>query len=81
MLLPLQRNTFQGLVITNGFLSYTVFTYQCDDIDWGGGATIGFKGDADFFINHPNSGDLAESIDCQGSDTWNNIVYQLRKLA
>ena len=77
--LLLQRNTFQGLVITDGFLSYTVFTYECGDINWGGGANIGFRGDADFFINHPNSGTGADSIDdCEGSATAINIVYQLR---
>ena len=58
-----------------------MFTYQCGDIEWGGGATIGFKGDDDFFVNHPNSGDLADSIDCQGSDIGNNVVYHLSKLA
>ena len=57
-----------------------MFTYQCGDINWAGGATIGFQGDADFFVNHPNSGIFADSIDCQGSATGNNVVYQLGKL-
>ena len=61
-----------------------MFIYLCGDINWGGGAIIGFKGDDDFFDNHPNSGDLADCIDCivcQGSAAGNNVIYQLSKLA
>ena len=76
---PSQRNTFQGIVITNGASSYAVFTYECGDINWGGGATIGFKATGSFYQNHAYSGSRAASIDCVNSPTsqWNNVVYRL----
>ena len=51
-------------------------------MEWSGGATIGFKADSDFYVNHALSGSDAKSIACQNSSetTWNNVVYQLRKL-
>ena len=75
-----QTNTFQGLVITNGTQSYAVFTYKCDQIKWGGGATVGFKADGTYFRNYDLSGqDNVQYIGCvnQPSTDWNNLVYTL----
>ena len=76
---PLQTNTFQGIVITNGASSYAVFTYECGDINWGDQATIGFKATGSFYRNHPYSASRAASIDCVNSPNsqWNNVVYRL----
>ena len=51
-------------------------------MEWPGDATIGFKADSDFYVNHALSGNGANSIACQNSPdtTWNNVVYQLREL-
>ena len=74
-----QTNTFQGILITNGTGSYTVFTYECGAIGWGGGATIGYKAAGSFYQNHALSGSSAASIGCVNSPAsqWNNVVYQL----
>ena len=77
--LTVQTNTFQGILITNGTGSYTVFTYECGAIGWGGGATIGYKAAESFYQNHALSGSSAASIGCVNSPAsqWNNVVYQL----
>ena len=64
-------------MITNGTNSYAVFTYQCGDINWGGGATIGYKATGSFYQNHAYSGSRAASIDCVNSPTT-NVVYGLK---
>ena len=80
LFLYFQHNTFQGLVITNGSKSYSVFTYQCGTLDWGGEATIGYKADESLFRNDPLSGmvnvnDIA-CLNLPNSD-WYNLVYDL----
>ena len=80
-----QRNTFQGIVITNGSASYTVFTYECGSIEWSGtrgfgNAAIGFKADDGYYQEHPLSGtDEDDTIDCLNIPTtvWSNVVYKL----
>ena len=72
-------NTFQGILITNGQLSYAVFTYKCGLMSWSGDASIGFNTNGQFFYNHyfsltPN----ASLVSCINS-VWTNMVYQLCK--
>ena len=76
-----QTNTFQGIVITNGYQSFTVFTYHCGMMQWSGNAAIGFKANSGLFKIHELSGSNAKSIACQNLPTsaWSNVVYQLRK--
>ena len=76
-----QTNTFQGIVITNGYQSYTVFTYRCGSMQWSGNAVIGFKASSTLSEVHQLSGSSANSIACQNSprNIWNNVIYQLRK--
>ena len=76
-----QVNTFQGIVITNGYQSYTIFTYHCGSLEWSGNAVIGFRADKNLFQIHQLSGSDAKSIACQKSprSLWNNVVYQLCK--
>ena len=79
----LQNNTFQGLVIGNGFQSYAMFTYRCGEIGWSGNATIGFKGSDNFFENHHLSRQDTRLIACINStstSSWTNLVYNLSKL-
>ena len=80
-----QRNTFQGIVITNGTKTYAVFTYRCDDIQWETSNTtvIGFNAGGTSYDNHPLSGTPdAVNIDCENSpqSIWNNIVYDVNPL-
>lgn len=68
-------------MITNGYQSYTVFTYHCGSLQWSGNAVIGFKANKNFFKIHQLSGSNANSIACLKSprSLWNNVVYQLCK--
>ena len=77
-----QENNFQVVVVTNGALSYTVFTYQCGELNWveGSAASIGFSASSTTFANHPfsrlaNVNDIA----ClnQQCPPWSNVVYRI----
>ena len=73
-----QGNTFQGILITDGWRSYAVFTYKCGLLEWSGGATIGFYAEGDFYMNHPLSGVNSTQIACVNGDLlWSNVVYSL----
>lgn len=76
-----QTNTFQGIVITNGQQSYALFTYQCGQLGWSGGATIGFTAAGNVYQNNRLSGTYARNIACLNSPTtiWTNVIYQLSK--
>ena len=83
--LHLQNNTFQGLVITDGTRSYTVFTYRCGLLQWSGldgfypHAVIGYNMRGQF-INHPLSG-FSQVLNVACSNTpatpWSNLVYAI----
>ena len=77
----MQTNTFQGIVVTNGFQSFAVFTYRCGSMQWSGDAMVGFKAISRLSRIHQLSGANASSIACQNSprNVWSNVVYQLRK--
>ena len=78
----LQTNTYQGVVITNGQQSYTLFIYQCDRMGWSGNATIGFSASGNFYQNHHLSGTPnANRIACMNLTDIerSNVVYQLSK--
>jgi len=53
--LSLQTNTYQAIAITDGIDSYAIYTYRCDLMQWGGGATVGFNAFGVTFENHPSS--------------------------
>lgn len=76
-----QTNTFQGIVITNGYQSFTVFTYRCGSMQWSGNAVIGFKANSELSSIHEFSGRNAKSVACRNlpMSVWSNVVYQLRK--
>ena len=74
-------NTFQGILITNGTKSYSVFTYECDQLEWSDEAVIGYNAGGEYNATHPLSGTLlANAVDCLHSNinvTLNNIIYNL----
>lgn len=77
----IQTNTFQGIVVTNSFQTYALFTYECGKLQWSGNAAIGFKANSRFYGIHSLSGSNASSIACENSpgSIWSNLIYQLRK--
>ena len=58
-----------------------MYTYRCGDLQWSGGATIGYNGGpvGGFYENHPLSGQTASRIACINGDIteWSNVVYNV----
>ena len=79
---PVQTNTYQGLVVTDGVQSYTIFTYNCQLMEWSGHAGIGINAGGIFHRNHNfSTADDAIEVACLYSpeSNWSNVMYQLRK--
>lgn len=76
----MQENTFQAIIITNGTMTYAVYTYNCDLMGWSGYdtyATIGYNLNGDY-ENHYLSGlESANGVACLASPAtkWSNLVY------
>ena len=69
-------NSFQAILITDGTHSYSIFTYDCNRIEWGSSVTIGFSAAGDPYSNHdPSSSDIA----CLNTPDSNitNVIYLL----
>ena len=67
-------------MVTDGHSSYAIFIYQCGDLEWSGGATIGFGAGLEFVSNHRLSGTPnVTSIACLSSsgDQYFSLVYAL----
>ena len=81
IIIIIQTNTYQAIAITDGSQSYAVYTYRCGDLQWPGGATIGYNGGpvGGFYENHPLSGAAANSIACinTGVTEWSNVIYNV----
>ena len=80
MLSLLQRNTFQGLAITDGTRSYGVFTYHCGQLEWSGLPTIGYNDYGNDFFNHDLSGSpFSQDVACSNwpFTPWSNVVVDL----
>ncbi len=66
----MQTNTFQGVIVTDTFRTYYVFTYVCGDMEWSGQGTetaiVGYNSNGDYFKNHEANGlaDINEIISC-----------------
>ena len=82
----MQENSYQALVITDGADTYTVFTYNCDMMQWSGNwqhAVVGYNARGDTFSNHPASGFeiVKTAVACPNNllykVPWNNIVYKI----
>ena len=81
----MQENNFQALVVTNGDMSYAVFTYQCGQLNWFGyrNSSIGFSASRNIFANHPLSRQAnVNDIACLNKQCspWSNVVYQINRL-
>lgn len=83
-----KTNTYQALVITDGVQSYTVFTYNCEMMEWSGflnrHAVVGYSAFGSEFENHPLSGtpDILEiACDNQPYTSWANQVYRLPSIS
>ena len=80
-----QKNTFQGVVITDGMLSYAVFIYKCDLLQWSGltnHAVIGYNMNG-LFLNHPLAGlSQVSNVDCVNSPatSWSTVLYPIGDL-
>ena len=82
-----QQNNFQAVVVTNGLQSYTVFTYQCGELNWKLGyssfrASIGYSVKYTSFVNHPFSQQAnVTDIAClnQHCPPWTNVVYKISR--
>ena len=85
-----QRNSYQAVVITDGVQSYTVFTYNCNMLEWSGladqaviGVNVGFGIEGDFppFQNHPLSGlEQVTMVACTNQDRgidWVDVIYKI----
>ena len=82
--LQFTTNTFQGILITDGFNSYAVFIYECGGMGWDGGE-IGWRDGSSEQVSHPLSDSFVSNIyyyyipiGCLYSDTYSAIVYRLR---
>lgn len=76
-----QTNSFQGILVTDGYQSYTIFLYRCGELEWPGDSTIGFIANEEFYYNHRLSGTReANDIACLNINTgtpWTTLVYRI----
>ena len=63
-------NTYQGILVGNGTITYSIFTYTCGEIEWSSigteAAVVGYNIHGDFFRNEIGSGlsSVGEVIAC-----------------
>jgi fibulin 1/2 len=78
-----KQNTYQAVLITNGFVSYSIFTYHCQNLQWSGywrHATIGYNAGGEYYYNHPLTGlPQVNNIAClnQPADSYYNLLNKL----
>ena len=82
MFYPLQTNSYQVVIVTDGVESYAVFTYKCGELNWSsilGSAAVGYSAGNNSFANHPLSqSSNVNSIACLNSPSpWSNVIYHL----
>lgn len=88
LFLCLQTNSYQAVVISDASETYTVFTYNCDRLNWIGvpPAAVGFSvlGDTDDFRNFENHGLSTRNevgmVACNHTRfnrPWTNVVYRI----
>ena len=78
-------NTFQAVMVTDGNTSFTLFIYQCGDLQWPGfhSATVGFSAGSEFASNHWLSGNPnITSIACLNTPDNQSytLIYTLTEL-
>ena len=76
----MQVNIFQAVLISNHTKTYSVFTYNCHDMEWSGNAVIGFNAGGEIFHSHSLSGGVTSRlVGCvhMPESVWNNVMYDL----
>ena len=76
----LQTNTFQAVMVTDGTNSFAIFIYRCGDLQWSGGATIGYGASSEMFSNHRFSGTFfTTSIACLNTpdNQFVTLLYEI----
>ena len=71
-------NTFQGILISDGYSSYAVFTYDCSNMEWGGGV-IGWQQSTTQYASHDNSDDRDsnEAVCRYQTSSFTTLVYRV----
>ena len=71
-------NTFQGILISDGYSSYAVFIYNCSNMEWRGGV-IGWQQSTLQYGSHFASGQSSANIDVCGFQTslLRSLVYKI----
>ena len=79
----LTTNRFQGVIITDGSVSYAVFLYYCPYMEWSGNAVIGWQASSSYYRNHPLSGTSnAKQIACLNNATsYNPVLFKLSSVS
>ena len=85
-----QRNSFQGIVVTDGEQSFAVFTYNCNMLQWSGQSEhavigtntgSGVEGNFPAFQNHQLSGlPQATMVACANMNRgiqWSDVIYKI----
>ena len=76
----MQTNTYQAILATDGTNSFAIFTYKCGDLEWDGGAVIGFGASSEMFSNQRLSGtgrSLAIACLNDPGNQFSNVVFEL----
>ena len=76
----MQTNTYQAVLATDGTNSFALFIYKCGDLQWSGGATIGYGGSNEAFFNNRLSGTTrATEIACLNNpdNQFTTLVFEL----
>lgn len=75
-----QRNTYQGIVITDGTLSYAMFIYNCELLDSHSIAGIGYYFNSAVLEEHRLSNtNVSSTIACGNMprSPWSTVLYPL----
>jgi hypothetical protein len=74
-----KRDSFQGVLVTDGTKSYCLFLYHCDLLE-SSRAAIGFSSSGNFFFNHQLSLSSSSSeVACGNTpdSNWNSLLFQI----
>ena len=79
ILLYTQSNTYQGVLITDGEVSYTIFIYRCGLLHSGAIGAIGYYINGTHFQEHSLSHSvLSTTVACLGNNSdWSALMYPL----
>ena len=76
----LQSNTYQGVLITDGEVSYTIFIYQCGLLENGAIGAVGYYINGTHFQEHSLSNTaLSAMVACQNvnNSVWSTVMFRL----